>query len=191
MEGAELLVQTRPAELAFKLPRRYRLRVLSTREAELRADIKKLATLLRRAFTVDVKSAALEQALLTDQGFMETFIVEDRDLGHVVGTISTYRNPVGELFLHWLAVRDQYRHEGIGRALVRAGLAWCAIMAPGEPVYFQLDPELAKGAAGFWDRMVEDGLVDRAPGLTTAPATVRDPQAPPSEPPAHRSSSPR
>ena len=168
MKGAELLIQTRPAEPAFKLPQRYRLRTLSTRVDELQQDVKRISTLVRKAHESNIPPDVLGRMLLTDQGFMETFIVEDRDLGHVVGTISTYRNPVGELFLHWLAVRDQYRKEGIGKALVRAGLAWCAIMAPGEPVYFQLDPELAKGAAGFWDRMVEDGIVDRAPGLTTS-----------------------
>lgn len=168
MEGAELLVQARPAEPVFDLPERYSLRVLSSRAAELRADVSKLATLLRKSYKVDVTNAALEQELLKDHGFMETFIVEDRDLGHVVGTISTYYNQVGELFLHWLAVREGYRKEGIGEALVKTGLAWCAIHAAGKPVYFQLDPKLAKGAAGFWDRMVEDGVVDRAPGLTTS-----------------------
>jgi putative acetyltransferase len=128
-------------------------------------DVAAIDALLRRAFAAP-DEARLVQNLCLDGDMVLTLVADDEESGALAGMVAFSRMAVtiagkgiAAVALAPLAVEAPYRRQGVGEALVQAGVAHLAqagamlCFVLGEPAYYRrfgFEPEWARGFASAY-----------------------------------------
>lgn len=134
-------------------------------------DVAAIDALLRRAFPEPVE-AMLVQRLCVDGDMVLTLVADDEESGALAGVVVFSRmgveiagKPIAAVALAPLAVEAAYRRQGVGEALVQAGLAHlkdagamlCFVL--GDPAYYGRFGFATEWARGFASPYAGDYLM--------------------------------
>ncbi|MDG2533428.1 N-acetyltransferase [Sphingomonas sp. HITSZ_GF] len=124
-------------------------------------DVAAIDALLRRCFPAE-DEAKLVQRLCIDGDMVLTLVADDEDTGALAGMIAFSRmeaeiagKPIAAVALAPLAVEKAWRQQGVGEALIQAGIdqlgaagaMLCFVL--GEPGYYERFGFAAEWAQGF------------------------------------------
>ncbi|MCH7861005.1 GNAT family N-acetyltransferase [Sphingomonas sp. NPDC092331] len=134
-------------------------------------DVAAIDALLRRAFPAE-DEARLVQRLCIDGDMVLTLVADDEESGALAGMIAFSRmdvaiagKPIAAVALAPLAVEAAWRKQGVGEALVQAGIAQLAdaggvlAFVLGDPAYYGRFGFAAEWARGFASPYAGDYLM--------------------------------
>ncbi|MBQ1498045.1 MAG: N-acetyltransferase [Sphingomonas sp.] len=134
-------------------------------------DVAAIDALLRRAFPAE-DEARLVQRLCIDGDMVLTLVADDEETGALAGMIAFSRmdvaiagKPIAAVALAPLAVEAAWRKQGVGEALVQAGIAQLAdaggvlAFVLGDPAYYGRFGFAAEWARGFASPYAGDYLM--------------------------------
>lgn len=134
-------------------------------------DVAAIDALLRRAFPAE-DEAMLVQRLCIDGDMVLTLVADDEETGALAGVVVFSRmevaiagKPIAAVALAPLAVEAAWRRQGVGEALVQAGIAQLSeagamlVFVLGEPGYYARFGFAAEWARGFASPYAGDYLM--------------------------------